>query len=137
MTHNVNKKREQEFTTVLGSSTRLNGKLQFTESLKINGYFEGEIVSSGLLYIEEGAQVAADVSARSIIIAGEVHGNVKADEKVELLTGGVLIGNVKTFALRISDGVRFTGKCEMIKDPDSVDIFSAPIDTLKKTVRSA
>ncbi len=137
MTNNVNKKREQEFTTVLGSSTRLNGKLQFTESLKINGYFEGEIASSGLLYIEEGARVVADVSARAIVIAGEVHGNVKADEKVELLAGGVLIGNVKTFTLRISDGVRFTGKCEMIKDPDSVDIFSAPIDTLKKTVRSA
>jgi cytoskeletal protein CcmA (bactofilin family) len=137
MTHNVHKKREQEFTTVLGSSTRLDGKLQFTESLKINGYFEGEITSSGLLYIEEGATVVADISAKSIVICGEVHGNVIASDKVELLPGGALVGNVKTFNLRIADGVHFRGKCEMIKDPDSVDIFAAPIDTLKKTVHSA
>jgi cytoskeletal protein CcmA (bactofilin family) len=66
-----------------------------------------------------------------------VHGNVIASDKVELLPGGALVGNVKTFNLRIADGVHFRGKCEMIKDPDSVDIFAAPIDTLKKTVHSA
>jgi cytoskeletal protein CcmA (bactofilin family) len=137
MAHSVNKRRDHEYTTVLGRSTRLNGTLHFSESLKINGYFEGEIVSSGLLYIEEGARVMADLSAREIIIGGEVHGNVTAREKVELLAGGTLEGNVKTATLRIADGVSFIGKCEMIKDPDSVDIFAAPIDTLKKTVHSA
>jgi cytoskeletal protein CcmA (bactofilin family) len=137
MAHTTNRKREHEFTTVLGSSTRLDGKLEFSESLKINGYFEGEIISSGLLYIEQGAKVVADLSARAIIICGEVEGNLTASEKVELLDGGTLTGNIKTATLRMADGVHFSGKCEMIKDPDSVDIFAAPIDTLKKTVRSA
>jgi cytoskeletal protein CcmA (bactofilin family) len=137
MAHYVNKRRDHEYTTVLGSSTKLNGKLQFSESLKINGYFEGEIVSSGVLYIERGARVVADITARDIVIGGEVHGNVHASDNVELLAGGVLNGNVKTSTLRVADGVSFEGKCEMIKDPDSVDIFAAPLDTLKKTVHSA
>jgi len=137
MARNYSRRREKEFTTVLGTTTRLFGKLNFTEALKIDGYFEGEIESTGVLFVEEGAQVVADIKAYTVVIAGKVEGNVIAKEKVEMLETCKLVGNVKTRKLRISDGVSFEGKCEMIKDPDTVDIFSAPVDTLKKTVSSA
>lgn len=131
------RRRERDYTTVLGNSTRLFGKLTFTDSLKINGYFEGEIESMGVLFVEEGAHVVADVKARIVIIAGHVDGNVVADDKVEMLETCKLVGDIRTKKLRIADGVSFDGKCEMIKDPDTVDIFSAPVETLKKTVSSA
>ena len=131
------RRREKDYTTVLGNTTKLYGTLTFTDSLKINGYFEGEIESKGVLFIEEGAHVAADIKAKEVIIAGRVEGNVAAVEKIEMLETCRLVGNVKTKKLRIADGVSFDGKCEMIKDPDTVDIFSAPVDTLKKTVSSA
>ncbi len=137
MARSYSRRREKEFTTVLGTTTRLFGKLNFTEALKIDGYFEGEIESTGVLFVEEGAQVVADIKAYAVVIAGKVEGNVIAKEKVEMLETCQLVGNVKTRKLRISDGVSFEGKCEMIKDPDTVDIFSAPVDTLKKTVSSA
>ena len=91
----------------------------------------------GVLFVEEGAHVVADIKAHTVIIAGQVEGDVVAKDKVEMLETCRLVGNVKTQKLRISDGVSFEGKCEMIKDPDTVDIFSAPVDTLKKTVSSA
>jgi len=131
------RRREKDYTTVLGNTTKLSGSLSFTDSLKINGWFEGEIASKGILFIEEGAWVAADIKAREVIIAGHVEGNIAAEEKIEMLETCTLVGNVKTKKLRIADGVSFEGKCEMIKDPDTVDIFSAPVDTLKKTVSSA
>ncbi len=137
MARSYSRRREKEFTTVLGTSTKLFGKLTFTEALKIDGYFEGEIESTGVLFVEEGAHVVADLKAYTVVIAGHVEGNVIAKEKVEMLETCKLVGNVKTRKLRISDGVSFEGKCEMIKDPDTVDIFSAPVDTLKKTVSSA
>ncbi len=137
MARSYSRRREKEFTTVLGTTTRLFGKLNFTEALKIDGYFEGEIESSGVLFVEEGAHVVADIKASTVVIAGKVEGNVIAKEKVEMLETCKLVGNIKTRKLRISDGVSFEGKCEMIKDPDTVDIFSAPVDTLKKTVSSA
>ena len=137
MARSYSRRRDKEFTTVLGTSTKLFGKLTFTEALKIDGYFEGEIESSGVLFVEEGAHVVADIKAYTVVIAGHVEGNVIAKEKVEMLETCKLVGNVKTRKLRISDGVSFEGKCEMIKDPDTVDIFSAPVDTLKKTVSSA
>lgn len=137
MARSYSRRRDKEFTTVLGTTTKLFGKLTFTEALKIDGYFEGEIESTGVLFVEEGAHVVADIKAYTVVIAGHVEGNVVAKEKVEMLETCKLVGNVKTRKLRISDGVSFEGKCEMIKDPDTVDIFSAPVDTLKKTVSSA
>lgn len=131
------RRRERDYTTVLGNTTRLFGKLNFTDSLKINGYFEGEIESTGSLFIEEGAHVVADIKAKEVVIAGRVEGNVAAEDKVEMLESCSLSGDVRTKKLRIADGVSFDGKCEMIKDPDTVDIFSAPVETLKKTVSSA
>lgn len=131
------RRREKDYTTVLGNTTRLYGTLTFSDSLKINGYFEGEIESKGILFIEEGSHVVADIKASEVIIGGRVEGNVSAENKVEMLETCHLSGNIKTKKLRIADGVSFEGKCEMIKDPDTVDIFSAPVDTLKKTVSSA
>ncbi|HDQ13249.1 MAG TPA: polymer-forming cytoskeletal protein [Sediminispirochaeta sp.] len=130
------RRRERDYTTVLDNSTRLFGKLTFTDSLKINGYFEGEIEASGVLFVEEGAHVVADIKAKEVIIAGRVEGNISAKEKVEMMETCSLIGDVRTQKVRIADGVSFDGKCEMIKDPDTVDIFSAPVETLKKTVSS-
>lgn len=122
--------------TTLGKSTVFSGVMHFTDSLKINGSFEGEIISSGFLYVEEGAVIKADIHVDSIVVAGVVHGDIVAVNHVEMLPGGQVYGNVKTSRLRIADNVVFQGKCEMIKDPRTVDIFSARVEKLKKTVGS-
>lgn len=110
--------------------------MHFTDSLKINGNFEGEIISTGFLYVEQGAVIKADIQVDSIVIAGVVHGDITASNHVEMLSGGQVYGNVRTSRLRIADNVVFRGKCEMIKDPRTVDIFSARVEKLKKTVGS-
>ncbi len=122
--------------TTLGKSTVFSGTMHFTDSLKINGNFEGEIISTGFLYVDNDAVVNADIEVDSIVIAGIVHGNIVAASHVEMLSGGQVYGNVRTSRLRISDNVVFKGKCEMIKDPRTVDIFSARVEKLKKTVGS-
>jgi len=45
-------------------------------------------------------------------------------------------GNIRTAKLNIADGVVFEGKCEMIKNPEAVNIFSAPVEQIKKTTQS-
>lgn len=102
-------------TTSFGKDTEFYGDLSFKKSLQINGYFEGEIISEGFLVIGEGAVVKANVKARSVIIYGTIHGNIEAAEKLEIQTGGRLYGNIRTAKLKISDGVVFEGKCEMVK----------------------
>ncbi|MFP4619151.1 MAG: polymer-forming cytoskeletal protein [Spirochaetaceae bacterium] len=137
MARNYKKNRTAEYSTTLGRATKLSGKLTYTESLRINGIFEGEIVSEGSLYIAEGAKVKADITAETVILGGTVYGDVVASGKIELLSTCRLFGDIKAPCVRIADGVVFKGKCEMIKDPDTIDIFAAPIETLKKTVSGA
>lgn len=124
----------EKITTTLGKETVFSGTMKFSRSLKIDGRFEGEIVSSGFLYIEEGAEVNANITVKSIVVGGIVHGNIDAADKVEMLDTGQVYGNVRTAKLKIADGVVFEGKCEMIKDPDSIDIFSGSAENIKSSL---
>ena len=108
-------------TTVFSKDTEFYGDLKFKKSLQINGYMEGEINSDGFLVVGEGAVVRANVRAQTVIISGEVHGNVEATDRLEIQTSGKLYGNIRTSKLKIADGVVFEGKCEMIKDAEKPD----------------
>lgn len=102
-------------STVFGKDTQFFGDLSFKKSLQINGTFEGEIKSSGFLVIGEGAEVKANIKAKTVIVLGTIYGNVEATEKLEIQTKGKIYGNIRTAKLRIADGVVFEGSCEMIK----------------------
>jgi cytoskeletal protein CcmA (bactofilin family) len=126
----------ERIATTLGKETNFSGVMKFESSLKIDGKFQGKIISSGFLYVEDGAIINADIDVGSVIIGGYVKGNVTAKENLELLPTGQLFGDIRTAKLKIADGVVFEGKCEMIKDDDKVDIFSANVHDLKKSVKS-
>ena len=76
------------------------------------------------------------IEPRHINIGGIVHGNIIATEKLEMLSTGKVYGNVTTSRLKIADGVVFEGKCEMIKDPEDVDIFSSSVSKIKSTLQT-
>ncbi len=117
--------------TRLGRETALKGRLRFTDSVSIRGRFEGEIDADGFLFVEDGADVRANIRVHSIVIGGIVHGNIVAEGRVEMLPGGRVFGNVKAAKIRIADGVVFEGKCEMVKNASNVDIFSQSLEELK------
>jgi cytoskeletal protein CcmA (bactofilin family) len=122
--------------TTLGKETDFSGTMKFQDSLKIVGKFKGEIISPGFLYIENGAEVKANIRVGSIVVGGIVKGNIIAKEKLEMLETGKVFGNIKTAKLKIADGVVFEGKCEMIKNPEKIDIFGENVDDIKKNVES-
>jgi cytoskeletal protein CcmA (bactofilin family) len=136
MAKNNEHKSIEKTTTTLGKETSFNGMLRFKESLKIDGTFEGEIESPGFLYIENGATVKANIKVGSVVVGGVVRGNIEASERLEMLTTGKVFGNIRTAKLNIADGVVFEGKCEMIKNPEKLDIFSAPVANIKKATQS-
>jgi len=124
----------ERIRTTLGKETEFNGTMKFQDSLKIVGKFKGEIISPGFLYIENGAEVKANIKVGSVIIGGIVKGNVTAKDKLEMLETGKVFGNIRTAKLKIADGVVFEGKCEMIKNPEKIDIFTENVDQIKKNV---
>lgn len=123
--------------TRLGSDTVLKGTLRFNESVEISGKLEGKIIAEGFLFVRDGAEIRADIRAQDIIVAGTVHGNIEATHRLEILETGRIYGNVRTAQFRVADGVVFEGKCEMIRDAEKIDVFSAPIDQIRETIRRA
>jgi cytoskeletal protein CcmA (bactofilin family) len=114
-------------STTLGKETSFSGTLRFTDSLRIQGRFDGEIDAAGRLVIDPEAVVnARRVKASSVVVGGVVHGDIEAVERLEMLPSAKVYGNVRTSRLRIADGVVFEGRCEMIRDPASFDPFDDP-----------
>jgi cytoskeletal protein CcmA (bactofilin family) len=136
MARNTDTREIEKTSTKLGKKTSFRGVMRFTDSVMISGNFEGEIHSTGFLYIDYGAVVHADIKVRTVIIGGVVHGNIEAADTVEMLPSGQVYGNIRASKLKIADGVVFEGKCEMIRNADAIDIFSAPVTELKKVVQS-
>ncbi|PJZ24255.1 cell division protein [Leptospira hartskeerlii] len=101
-------------STVLGRGTHFSGILNFKKPLEISGEFQGEIESEGFLLVSEGAKVRANIKAGTVIVGGEITGNVIATQRLEMLPSGKVNGNIKTAKLQIADGVIFEGNCEMI-----------------------
>ncbi len=126
----------EKIVTTLGRETNFSGTMRFKTSLEIDGKFQGKIISPGFLFINEGAEVNADINVGNVIIGGYVKGNVIAKENLELLSTGQLFGDILTAKLKIADGVVFEGKCEMIKDDGELNIFAGRVDDIKKKVKS-
>ena len=136
MAKNDDHKSAERITTTLGRETDFNGVMRFRDSLKIDGAFSGEIVSTGFLYVEQGATITANIRVGSVVVGGTIKGNIEATEKLEMLATGKVYGNIRTAKLKIADGVVFEGKCEMIKNPQAVNVFSGSVDQLKKNLQS-
>lgn len=111
--------------TVLGPETHFSGVLQFKDSLIITGTFEGSIESSGDLEIEKNAICSVDtIYAQSIVVLGQVTGNLYAPEKIEMKQGCKVIGNVNTGKIRIEDKVEFQGRVTMIDKQSDANLFA-------------
>jgi cytoskeletal protein CcmA (bactofilin family) len=105
---------DEDFDTILSSDIDFSGTLSFDKPFLIRGRMSGQIISTGLLVIDENAVVEANISTSRVIIRGKVKGNVTATEKVEIAVMGTLIGNVNAPEVFMETGCIFNGQCTMI-----------------------
>jgi cytoskeletal protein CcmA (bactofilin family) len=103
-----------EINALLGRGTEYEGKLTFQGRVRIDGSFRGQIFSEDVLILGDGAQVHADVDVGTLIVrGGELWGDVRAKQLVEIHAPGKVHGNIHTPQLFIDKGVLFEGKCTM------------------------
>ena len=103
--------------TTLSNTTLFDGVMRFKESLRINGDYTGKVDAQGLLVLGPDSKLKGDIVCDEVIVGGEVHGNIFAKKRLELLNTAKLYGDIKTIKLKIADGVVFEGKCEMVNAP--------------------
>jgi cytoskeletal protein CcmA (bactofilin family) len=127
-----NKKKDILPEVVLGESTSFNGLLRFRETLRIRGKFKGSIEATGALIVDKGAVVEAErISVSSLTVYGTVVGEIHAIDKVDILSGAEVRGDITAARLRIADGVLFDGQCSMTGADKEVEIFSRPAGEIK------
>ncbi|MBR4322755.1 polymer-forming cytoskeletal protein [Treponema sp.] len=121
--------------TVFGQETEFDGILEFTDSLVITGKFRGEIRATGDLEIEKGAVCNVEkMTANSIVISGSVTGDVDAPERVEMCSGSLVRGDVKTARIRIAEDVDFEGQVSMLEKESEINLFSVASDEYKNAL---
>ncbi|MBM4397257.1 MAG: polymer-forming cytoskeletal protein [Deltaproteobacteria bacterium] len=105
--------RAGEVNALLGRGSEFEGKLSFEGTVRIDGKFTGEVQSDGTLIIGEGAKVKAEVIVDTVIVQGDMIGNIRAKTAVELHAPGRLRGNIQTAGLVVQKGAVFDGSCVM------------------------
>lgn len=100
-------------TTVIGPGITIEGEVSSEDEVVIGGVLRGKLVAEGPVTVEVDGVVEADIGAQSVSIGGNVTGNVTAADRVELRSGGKLVGDVKTARLTIADGAMFKGNVDM------------------------
>lgn len=104
---------DDDYDTILSEDIDFKGKLSFEKSFLIKGKMEGGIDAQGILLVDTGAEVIADIMADKVIIRGSVTGNVTARRKVEVMLTGKLLGNVHAPEIQMESGCVFNGLCRM------------------------
>ncbi len=97
----------------LGSGAEFEGLLSFDGTVRIDGLFKGEIQTNDCLIIGESGRVDAELQVGHLIVMGELNGNVRASEKVELTATGHVKGDVITSVLVIQEGASVEGNVQM------------------------
>lgn len=98
--------------SVIAAGLTIEGTVSGSGDVRIAGQFHGDVHVEGSLTIEHGARMVGSVRASTVVIDGELEGNIDAASRVELHATGVLNGNLKTGSLTVVAGSRMRGQVE-------------------------
>jgi cytoskeletal protein CcmA (bactofilin family) len=100
--------------SVISRDICIEGELEGSENLVIEGRVKGRIQSQGNVTITASGNVEAAIVARNITIQGRVNGNIEAREAVEIQQQGILIGDCRARSIQIREGARFEGRSDIL-----------------------
>ena len=98
----------------IGKSVIIKGELSGSEDLTIEGQVEGKIeLNNNVLTIGTNAKIKAQVFAKTVVVLGEVSGNITASEKVDIRDNGSVDGDITSPKVAIAEGAHFRGAIDM------------------------
>jgi cytoskeletal protein CcmA (bactofilin family) len=98
--------------SIIAAGLTFEGKIEGSGHVRISGRFKGDVQVDGTLTVENGAHLAGSVRAGSVVVAGEIEGNIEGAQRVELHQSGVVNGDISAGSLTVADGARMRGKSE-------------------------
>ena len=104
--------------SIVGEGTTFHGELRLNGLLRVDGDFSGTIRTSGKVLIGKSGRAECTIRANTVVVGGIVRGNIYAEEKVIVLSTGMMIGNIHSPRLIAEEGVILNGNC-LIKQEES------------------
>jgi cytoskeletal protein CcmA (bactofilin family) len=100
----------------------VKGEITGNEDLLIDGSVEGLVqLEDRKLTVGASAKVTADVIAREVVVYGNVKGNLRARDRIEIKKDGSVVGDLTTARISIEDGAYFKGSIEIDKTGDEAE----------------
>ena len=100
--------------TLIGPKTRINGDVEFTGGLHLDGYITGDVKGDAkqgtFLSVSEQGSIEGSVIAPSVILNGVVKGDIDASDRVELGSKARVLGNVHYTVIETAVGAQINGK---------------------------
>ena len=98
--------------SLIAADVTIEGKIEGAGHIRIAGRFKGDVNVEGNVTVESGAHVTGQLKANTVVVSGEVQGNIDATTKVDLLETGVINGDVKAGTLTVAAGSRMRGQAD-------------------------
>ena len=104
--------REAGGESVIAANLTIEGKIEGSGNVRMAGRFKGDVRIDGNFNIEPGAHLTGQVLAAVVVVGGELQGNIESAKRVDVLEGGVIVGDVKAGSITVAAGSRMRGHVE-------------------------
>jgi len=98
--------------SVIAAELTIEGKITGSGDVRIAGRFKGDVQVDGNFRIDAGARLEGQVRAGVVVVGGELQGNIDAAKQVDVLSTGVIVGDVKAASITVAAGSRMRGHVE-------------------------
>ncbi|MGP1560501.1 MAG: bactofilin family protein [Helicobacteraceae bacterium] len=108
-------------TTVIAEGTKIDGKIEITSKLHVDGEIDGTVHSKSIVTIGSRGVVKGEIYAEKLIVSGRFDGNADCKE-IDILSGGKIVGDLLAANLVIESKGFFEGSSKVKLDADPIDI---------------
>jgi cytoskeletal protein CcmA (bactofilin family) len=98
--------------SVIAANLSIEGKIEGSGNVRMAGRFKGDVRIDGNFNIDPGAHLTGQVLAGIVVVGGELQGNIESAKRVDVLEGGVIVGDVKAGSITVAAGSRMRGHVE-------------------------
>lgn len=99
--------------SIIGSDMIVEGNIRAKETVRVEGYVNGNVETEGALIISATGKVKGNIKGSSIVMGGVLEGDLVSSGKTELISTGKVIGNINTKSLIVDENAVFHGQCNM------------------------
>ena len=99
--------------SIIGEGTRFSGEFDLEGLLRIDGDFQGGVRTKGRVLVGRNGRAECTIDAATVVIGGAFRGEIRASDRVVVLSTGLVLGSIETPRLVMEEGVLFNGTCSV------------------------